>query len=127
MMTIKDVEQLSHVFEELNKEVDKTAQLFARGYEYKEICSIKCRAYSTILNQINTAYKRLRVRNGRELSMKYAERITGKSILNLSERARRVLSVLLLCIFFIGLSDSTNQFRRARRVRIVRAEEIKSL
>ncbi len=115
------------VFNELTPECDKTAQLFAQGYEKKEIAEIKCRSFYTINNQIHTAFEQLRVRNGRELTIKYAERLTGKSILDLSERARRVLSVLLLCVFFIGLSDVSSQYRRARRVRIVRIEETKSL
>lgn len=122
-MTYKDVEQLPHVFEELNKEVDKTAQLFARGYEYKEICSIKCRAYGTILNQINTAFNLLKIRNGRELSIKYSERVTGKSILDLSDRGRSILSIILLCVFLIGMTEN-NKFRRRRVEEEVRVTRI---
>ena len=44
----------------------------------------------------------LKVRNGRELSIKYAERITGKII----EKGRLVLSILLLCCFIGGFQSS---------------------
>ena len=106
------------VFKELTPECDKTAQLFAQGYEKKEIAEIKCRSFYTINNQINTAFELLNVRNGRELTIKYAERLTGKSIIDLSERARKTLSVFLLCVFFVGMADHTTQDRRLRRMRV---------
>lgn len=104
------------VFTELTPECDKTAQLFARGYEKKEIAEIKCRSFYTINNQINTAFEILKVRNGRELSIIYSERCTGKSILDMSERCRRVLSVVLLLLFVSGFH--LNDIPRQRRVRV---------
>lgn len=120
-MTYKDVEKLPHLFEELNPEVDKTAQLFAQGYEHKEICSIKCRAYGTIISQLYKAMEILKVRNGRELSIKYSERVTGKTILDLSDRGRSILSIVLLCVFMAGINQHTEiRQRRGNRVRVTR-------
>lgn len=112
---------LPRVFEELNPEVDKTAQLFAQGYEHKEIMEIKCRAYGTIINQLYKAMEILNVRNGRELTIKYSERVTGKSILDLSDRGRSLLSIILLCVFLGGINNHTEiRERRADRVRVTR-------
>ena len=65
------------VFTELTPECDLTAQMYASGYEKKEIASLKHRAVSTINNQLQTAFLILGVRNGRELALKLAERISG--------------------------------------------------
>ena len=107
------------VFMELTPECDKTAQLFAQGYEKKEIAEIKCRSFYTINNQINTAFEILKIRNGRELTLKYAEKLTGRSILDLTQRARSFLSLVLLCVFMFGFSHHTDM-RRTSEVRIVR-------
>ena len=107
------------VFMELTPECDKTAQLFAQGYEKKEIAEIKCRSFYTINNQINTAFEILKIRNGRELTLKYAEKLTGRSILDLTQRARSFLSLVLLCVFMFGFSQHTDM-RRTSEVRIVR-------
>lgn len=108
------------VFTELTPECDKTAQLFARGYEKKEIAEIKCRSFYTINNQINTAFEKLRVRNGRELSILYSERCTGKSILDLSERSRRILSIVLITVFVTGFHMSEMPRQRRTGIRISR-------
>ena len=65
------------VFTELTPECDITAQMYAAGYEKKEIAVLKHRAVSTINNQLQTAFLILGVRNGRELALKLAERISG--------------------------------------------------
>ena len=111
------------VFIELTPECDKTAQLFAQGYEKKEIAEIKCRSYYTINNQINTAFEILKIRNGRELTLKYAEKLTGRSILDLTQRARSFLSLFLLCVFMLGFSQHIDM-RRTNEVRIVRIRKI---
>mgnify|MGYP000296413870 CR=1 FL=1 len=45
------------VFTELTPECDITAQMYAVGYEKKEIAGIKKRAVSTINNQLQTDRK----------------------------------------------------------------------
>ena len=112
------------VFNELTPECDITAQMFALGLEKKEIADKKCRAPSTINNQIATAYKELDVRNGRELTIKYFERITGR---DLREQGRSLLSLILLCIFFVGFTQDLNaRVRpRARRVQPVRVVAVR--
>lgn len=107
------------VFTELTPECDKTAQLFAMGYEQKEIADMKCRAKATINAQLHTAMKILDVRNGRELALRYAEKLTGTSLFHITEKARKAISIFLLTVFFIGgLSDHQDNFRRARRTRV---------
>lgn len=104
------------VFEELTPECDKTAQLFAVGLEQKEIAEVKFRAIATIKKQIYTAMDILKVRNGRELSIKYAERITGKII----EKGRLVLSILLLCCFIGGFQSNYAPRSQRRGHRVIR-------
>ena len=107
------------VFTELTPECDYTTQLFAMGYEQKEIAEMKCRAQATINAQLHTAMKALDVRNGRELALRYAEKLTGTSLLSITEKARKAISVFLLTIFFVGgLTDHQDNFRRARRTRV---------
>ena len=49
------------VFTELTPECDITAQMYAAGYEKKEIAVLKHRAVSTINNQLQTAFLILRM------------------------------------------------------------------
>ncbi len=56
------------IFTELTPECEITARMYAEGYEIKEIAAMKCRAISTINNQIQKAFRALNVRNGRELA-----------------------------------------------------------
>lgn len=46
---------MERVLTELTPECEFTAQMYASGYEKKEIASIKCRAISTINNQLNSS------------------------------------------------------------------------
>ena len=104
------------VFEELTPECDKTAQMFAQGLEQKEIAEVKFRAIATIKKQIYTAMEILDVRNGRELSIKYAERITGMAI----EKGKSLLSILLLCCFLGGFQSNYAPRTQRRGHRIIR-------
>lgn len=56
------------LFAELTPECEVTARMYASGLEKKEIAKIKCRAVSTICNQIQRAFEVLGIRNGRELA-----------------------------------------------------------
>lgn len=100
------------VFTELTPECDLTAQMYAAGYEKKEIASLKHRALSTINNQIQTAFMILGVRNGRELSIKLSERISGiRLTFDFSPAVRLVTACLLLTILFL---DSHFEMQRQR-------------
>lgn len=65
---------MERVFMELTPECEVTARMYAEGYEIKEIAAIKCRAISTINNQVQRAFKILNVRNGRELATLFHKR-----------------------------------------------------
>jgi len=86
------------VFTELTPECDITAQMYAAGYEKKEIAVLKHRAVSTINNQLQTAFLILGVRNGRKL----AERISGiRLTLDFSPAMRSFVACVLLIILCV--------------------------
>ena len=90
------------VFTELKPECDITAQMYAAGYEKKEIAVLKHRAVSTINNQLQTAFLILGVRNGRELALKLAERISGiRLTLDFSPAMRSFVACVLLIILCV--------------------------
>ncbi len=68
---------MKRVFNELTPECEITARMYAQGYEKKEIADLKCRAVSTINNQLQKAFEILHVRNGRELATMLYERLAG--------------------------------------------------
>lgn len=107
---------MERVLTELTPECEYTAQMYAAGYEKKEIASMKCRAVSTINNQLQEAFKILHVRNGRELAIKLAERLSGIKIkLDFSPAMRTVVACFLLCLFFVDMHLEQQDMRRARR------------
>lgn len=100
------------VFTELTPECDITAQMYATGYEKKEIAEKKHRALSTINNQLQTAFLILGVRNGRELAIKLAERLSGiRLTLDFSPAMRSAVACVLLIILCL---DSHFEMRRQR-------------
>lgn len=100
------------VFIELTPECDITAQMYAAGYEKKEIAGLKKRAVSTINNQLQTAFLILGVRNGRELALKLAERLSGiRLTFDFSLVAR---SAVACCLLLILILDSHFEMRRQR-------------
>ena len=96
------------VFTELTPECDITAQMYAAGYEKKEIAVLKHRAVSTINNQLQTAFLILGVRNGRELALKLAERISGI----------RLTRSFVACVLLIILCVDSHLDMKRQRVRI---------
>lgn len=100
------------VFTELTPECDITAQMYAAGYEKKEIAKIKCRAVSTISNQLQTAFEILGVRNGRELAIKLAERVSGIRVTLDFTPAMR--SAVACCLLLILILDNHLEMRRQR-------------
>lgn len=115
---------MERVFTELTPECEITARMYAQGYEKKEIANLKCRAVSTINNQLQKAFEILNVRNGRELATMLYERITGlKFTMDFSPVARSVVACCLLCVFSITFyQDFHSDMRRARRIREAKIE-----
>ena len=115
---------MERVFTELTPECEITARMYAQGYEKKEIANLKCRAVSTINNQLQKAFEILHVRNGRELATMLYERITGlKFTMDFSPVARSVVACCLLCVFSITFyQDFHSDMRRARRTRKTKIE-----
>ena len=107
---------MNRVLTELTPECEVTAQMYAAGYEKKEIAAMKHRALSTINNQLQTAFLILGVRNGRELAIKLAERLSGIQItFDFAPAARSAVACVLLIILCV---DSHLEMRRQRlRVR----------
>ena len=99
------------VFIELTPECDYTTQLYAMGYEKKEIAEMKNRAVSTINNQLQSSFPILKVRNGRELAIKLAERLTGQEI------KKRAIAVAFIAILLLDVSLDTHSVYRARTIR----------
>lgn len=91
---------MERVLTELTLECERTAVLYLKGREKKEIADLKCRAISTISNQIQTAMSILNVRNGRELASLYYERILKSTI--------ACVLLIILCL------DSHFEMRRQR-------------
>lgn len=119
---------MERVLTELTPECEVTARMYAQGYEKKEIANIKCRAVSTINNQLQKAFEILRVRNGRELATMLYERMSGMSLsMDLSPIVRSVVACSLLCIFSLSLYHEQGDMRRSRGARAERIERIRRL
>lgn len=108
---------MNRVFTELTPECEITARMYAQGYEKKEIANLKCRAVSTINNQLQRAFEVLHVRNGRELATMLYERIAGmKFTMDFSSIAQTVVACCLLLVLCVdGGIESRRQ--RTRKVR----------
>ena len=114
---------MKRVFNELTPECEITARMYAQGYEKKEIANLKCRAVSTINNQLQRAFEILNVRNGRELATMLYERIAGmKFTMDFSPTIRSAVAFCLLCIFSFSLYHEQGDMRRGRRTRVERIE-----
>lgn len=98
------------LFQELTSECDNTTQLYASGLEKKEIAAKKNRAVATINAQIQAAFKILKVRNRSELTLKYAERITGQEI------KKRAIAVMFIAILLLDVSIDTHSAYRSQRL-----------
>ncbi len=103
-----------------------TARMYAQGYEKKEIANFKCRAVSTINNQLQKAFEILHVRNGRELATMLYERIAGVRLtMDFSPIVRVSVACCLLCIFSLSLYHEQGDMRRLRRFRIEHIERVR--
>ena len=92
---------MKRVLTELTPECEVTAQMFISGMEKEEIAEAKCRAFSTINNQLQKAFQILNVKNGRQLCKKFYERLSGVEYTLIFHR----LYVLLLLASFYVFSD----------------------
>ena len=119
---------MDRVFTELTPECEITARMYAQGYEKKEIANLKCRAVSTVNNQLQKAFDVLQVRNGRELATMLYERIAGvKFTMDFSPIIRTSVACGLLCIFSLSLYHEQSDMRRARRTRVETIERVRRL
>ena len=117
---------MDRIFSELTPECEITARMYAQGYEKKEIANFKCRAVSTINNQLQKAFEILHVRNGRELATMLYERIAGvKLTMDFSPIARVSIACCLLCAFSLSLYHKQGDMRRLRRIRVERMERVR--
>lgn len=71
------------IFKELSPSRDRIAQMYCAGLEKKEIADKLNRSIITVKNTLQKVYTQLGVNNGRELTLKLAERITGVEILEI--------------------------------------------
>lgn len=100
---------MDRVFLELSPRRDEVAQLYGCGLEKKEIAARLCRSLSTVTTTIQRVYELLGVRNGRELSIKLAERMAGQDI-----RRTIIASCLVLLMTVDAIHEVQTMYRRGR-------------
>lgn len=112
----------TRVLVECTPEEEITARLYAQGMEKKEIAFLKCRAISTINNQLQAAFEKLKVKNGRELATKLYERLSGLHLtMDFNQMTRSVVAGCLLILFMGSMFNDQFDMRRCRqRTRIER-------
>lgn len=112
----------TRVLVECTPEEEITARLYAQGMEKKEIAFLKCRAISTINNQLQAAFEKLKVKNGRELATKLYERLSGLHLtMDFNQMTRSVIASCLLVLFIGSMFNDQFDMRRCRqRTRIER-------
>lgn len=119
---------MERVLTELTPECEVTAQMFISGMEKEEIAEAKCRAFSTINNQLQKAFKILNVKNGRQLCKKFYERLSGvEYTFDFSPIMRSAVACCLLCVFSFSLYHEQSAMRRTRRTEVETIERIRRL
>lgn len=109
---------MERIFPELSAECERTAIMYCSGLDKKEIADIKCRATSTIINQLRAAYEKLGIRNGRQLAIILAERLSGLHItFDFSSATRTVIAGCLLIL----LTINHNMDMRRQRLRSLKS------
>lgn len=107
---------------ELTQECELTAQMYISGLEKKEIASLKYKAVSTINNQLQEAFQKLNVKNGRELCRKFYERLSGiEFTFDFSPVARTVVTC---CLLFVLVVDYHCERVRLRSTKTISRVEI---
>lgn len=113
---------MKRVLTELTQECELTAQMYISGLEKKEIASLKYKAVSTINNQLQEAFKKLNVKNGRELCRKFYERLSGiEFTFDFSPVARTAATC---CLFFVLVVDYHCEKVRLRNTKTISRVEI---
>lgn len=115
---------MERVFTELSPRRDEIAQLYGLGLERKEIASKIFRSETTVNTTIQRVFELLHVRNRSELSIKFAERISGYDF------KRGIIAMCLLFLFVFDLSHNNSPLTRAKKrieERENREEEAKDL
>ncbi len=106
---------MKRILTELTPECEITARLYAQGLEKKEIANIKCRAVSTVNNQLQKVFETLKIRNGRELATMIYERITGLQFtMDLTPAMRSVVACCLLCIVSFSIWHDLGDMRKTK-------------
>lgn len=119
---------MKRVLTELTPECEVTVRMYAQGYEKKEIANLKCRAVSTINNQLQKAFEILQVRNGREMATMLYERLAGmKFTMDYSPVIRSAVACCLLCVFSLSIYHEQGDMRRGRRTRTEQIERIRRI
>ncbi len=103
---------MERLLPELSISEERVARHFASGLEKKEIAVLFYRAISTINNQLQAVFLKLDVRNGRELAIVIAERMTNKEI------KKTITALSILCMFSIhGLCENQRRPGNSRSAR----------
>lgn len=114
---------MRRVLTELNLEEEITAQMYISGMEKKEIADTKCRAISTVANQLQTVFRKMSVNNGRELCKRFYERVSGVTYtFDFGQGMRSAIACMLLGVFFLSMYQENDNMRRSRRARVEREE-----
>ena len=109
---------MQRVLTELTPECELTTQMYISGLEKEEIAEIKCRASSTINNQLQKAFQVLNVKNGRQLCRRFYE---------FSPVVRASTAWIFIGIFSFSLFHEQGDMRRSRRTTVetsVRARRV---
>lgn len=99
---------MERVFTELSERRDEVAQLYSMGLEKKEIAKKLFRSLATVSNTLQRVYEDLGVRNGRELSILYAERRSGVSL------KRTIIAACLLALITFSMTHEMTVYRRTK-------------
>lgn len=99
---------MERVFTELSPRRDEVAQLYSLGLEKKEIATRLFRSLTTVSNTLQRVYEGLGVRNGRELSILYAERRSGVNL------KRTIIAACLLALVVVGMNHEMTMYRRGK-------------
>lgn len=113
---------MKRVLTELTQECELTAQMYISGLEKKEIASLKYKAVSTINNQLQEAFKKLNVKNGRELCRKFYERLSGIEFT--FDFSPMIRTVVTCCLLFVLILDSHCERIRLRSTRSIARVEV---
>ena len=123
---------MQRVLTELTPECELTTQMYISGLEKEEIAEIKCRASSTINNQLQKSFQLLSImqsiKNGRQLCRRFYERISGiEFTFDFSPVVRASTAWIFIGIFSFSLFHEQGDMRRSRRTTVetsVRARRV---